>query len=159
MLEAVVVPADPATAPRLRIALGQLAEQDPLIDVRQTTRAELSVSLYGEVQKEVIEATLASEYGIEVAFRETTTICVERPTGTGEAVEILNTPANPFRATIGLRVDPAPPGPASPSGSTSTPGRSRSTSTRRSRLRGQHGGVRSDRSGRGSSAGRSPTAS
>jgi ribosomal protection tetracycline resistance protein len=28
----------------------------------------------------------------------------------GEAVEILNAPDNPFRATIGLRVEPAPPG-------------------------------------------------
>ena len=40
---------------------------------------EISVSLYGEVQKEVIEATLATDFGIEVSFRETTTICIERP--------------------------------------------------------------------------------
>jgi len=38
----------------------------------------------------------------------TTTICVERPRGTGEAVEILHAEANPFAATIGLRIDPAP---------------------------------------------------
>ena len=66
------------------------------------------MSLYGEVQKEVIQATLATDYGIEVGFRETTTICVERPLGTGEAVEILQDETNPFSATIGLRVDPAP---------------------------------------------------
>ena len=65
---------------RLRVALAQLAEQDPLINVRQDdTRRELSVSLYGEVQKEVIQATLASEFGLDVAFRETTPICIERP--------------------------------------------------------------------------------
>ena len=109
--ESVVEPVDPADGQRLRVALGQLAEQDPLIDVRQDdTRAEISVSLYGEVQREVIEATLADEYGLEVSFRETTTICVERPTGSGEAVEILNTPTNPFHADLGLRVEPAPPG-------------------------------------------------
>jgi ribosomal protection tetracycline resistance protein len=108
--EAVVEPADPAEGGRLRVALGQLAEQDPLIDVRQDdTRAEISVSLYGEVQREVIEATLADDYGLEVAFRETTTICIERPAGSGEAVEILNTPTNPFHADLGLRVEPAPP--------------------------------------------------
>jgi ribosomal protection tetracycline resistance protein len=108
--ESVVEPADPADGQRLRVALGQLAEQDPLIDVRQDdTRGETSVSLYGEVQREVIEATLASDYGLAVAFRETTTICVERPTGSGEAVEILNTPTNPFHADLGLRVEPAPP--------------------------------------------------
>ena len=48
--------------------------------MRQDDRAqEISVSLYGEVQKEVIQATLADDYGLDVDFRETTTICVERP--------------------------------------------------------------------------------
>jgi ribosomal protection tetracycline resistance protein len=110
-LESVVVAEDPREEVALRAALAQLAEQDPLIGVRSDeTGRELSVSLYGEVQKEVIEATLARDYGIAVGFRETTTIYVERPAGRGDAVEILNTDANPFRATIGLRVDPAPPG-------------------------------------------------
>jgi ribosomal protection tetracycline resistance protein len=109
--ESVIEPADHADGQRLRVALNQLAEQDPLIDVRQDdTRAEISVSLYGEVQREVIEATLANEYGLEVEFRDVTTICVERPAGSGEAVEILNTPTNPFHADLGLRVEPAAPG-------------------------------------------------
>jgi ribosomal protection tetracycline resistance protein len=106
--ESVVAAVDPADGQRLRVALGQLAEQDPLIGVRQDdTRGEISVSLYGEVQREVIEATLADEYGLEAEFRETTTICIERPAGTGEAVETLNTPSNPFHADLGLRVEPA----------------------------------------------------
>jgi ribosomal protection tetracycline resistance protein len=110
-LESVVAPVDPADGQRLRVALGQLAEQDPLIDVRQDdTRGEISVSLYGEVQREVIEATLADEYGLAAEFHETTTICIERPSGTGEAVELLNTPTNPFHADLGLRVEPAAPG-------------------------------------------------
>jgi ribosomal protection tetracycline resistance protein len=62
------------------------------------------------VQREVIEATLAGEYGLAVEFRETTTICIERPKAAGEAVEILNTPTNPFHADLGLRVEPAAPG-------------------------------------------------
>ena len=107
-LESVVVPADPRDEARLRTALSQLAEQDPLIGVRaDATGRELSVSLYGEVQKEVIEATLARDYGIAVHFRETTTIYVERPAGAGEGLEILNTEENPFRATIGLRIERA----------------------------------------------------
>ena len=110
-LEAVVDPRNADDRHALRVALGQLAEQDPLIDVRQDdVRGEISVSLYGEVQKEVIEATLAVDYGLEVDFRETTTICVERPAGRGEAVEILNTPTNPFHADLGLLVEPAAPG-------------------------------------------------
>ncbi|HEY2311824.1 MAG TPA: translation factor GTPase family protein [Gaiellaceae bacterium] len=109
--EAVVEAVDPADAQRLHVALGQLAEQDPLIDVRQDdTRGETSVSLYGEVQRQAIESTLADDYGLEVAFRETTTICIERPTGSGEAVEILNTPSNPFHTDLGLRIEPSAPG-------------------------------------------------
>jgi ribosomal protection tetracycline resistance protein len=109
LLEAAIDARDPDDRARLRAALTQLAEQDPLIDVRQDDDLdELSVSLYGEVQKQVIEATLAGDYGIDVAFRETTTICVERPAGAGEAVEILHTDTNPFSATVGLRVEPGP---------------------------------------------------
>ncbi len=110
-LESVVVTGNDDDRARLRVALTQLAEQDPLINVRQDdTRQELSVSLYGEVQKEVIQATLANEFDLEVTFRETTPIYVERPTGTGEAVETLHAESNPFLATIGLRIEPAPEG-------------------------------------------------
>ena len=110
-LESVVVPRDLDERQQLRVALMQLAEQDPLINVRQDdSRRELSVSLYGEVQKEVIQATLASEYGLDVSFHETTPIYIERPIGRGEAVELLHADTNPFNATIELRVDPAPAG-------------------------------------------------
>ncbi|MCW2506733.1 MAG: GTP-binding protein [Actinomycetia bacterium] len=108
-LETVVVPSTPDAQGALRTALAQLAEQDPLIAVRQDDdRRELSVSLYGEVQKEVVQATLASEYGLDVRFTETTTICVERPARSGSAAQYLGKAPNPFVATVGLRVDPAP---------------------------------------------------
>ena len=121
-LEAVVFPQRPEQGGSLRAALGQLAEQDPLIDVRQDDhRGEISVSLYGEVQKEVIGATLAREYGIAVDFRETTVVCIERPARVGEAEEILRSKTkanitgrsaplstNPFFATLALRIEPAP---------------------------------------------------
>jgi ribosomal protection tetracycline resistance protein len=106
-LESVIVPAEAADGGRLRLALGQLAEQDPLIQVRQDEREQLCLSLYGEVQKEVIQATLAGDYGLDVTFRGTTVICVERPARSGEAVALLHAASNPFAATIGLRVDPA----------------------------------------------------
>ncbi|MGI8553318.1 MAG: GTP-binding protein, partial [Dehalococcoidia bacterium] len=108
-LETVIVPRHPADKGRLMVALNQLAEQDPLINLRQDDlRQELFVSLYGEVQKEVIQATLASDFQIEVEFRETTTICMERPIGAGAAVELLGKAPNPFLATVGLRIEPAP---------------------------------------------------
>src|ERR1700722_9392697 len=76
-LETVVVPRRRADGGALHVALAQLAEQDPLINLRQDdVRQELLVSLYGEVQKEGVQATLAEEYGIEVGFRGEVTICV-----------------------------------------------------------------------------------
>jgi ribosomal protection tetracycline resistance protein len=106
-MESVVVASTSDDRARLRIALEQLAEQDPLINVRQD-RNEMSMSLYGEVQKEVIQATLANDFGIDVTFRDTTTIYIERPIGNGNAIEFLQQDTNPFSATIGLRVDSAP---------------------------------------------------
>jgi ribosomal protection tetracycline resistance protein len=110
-LETVVEPVRRGAGGALRVALTQLAEQDPLIDVRQDdVRPEISVSLYGEVQKEVLQATLAADYGLEVTFRETTPICVERVVGCGTADELIGTAPNPFLATVGLRVEGAPEG-------------------------------------------------
>jgi ribosomal protection tetracycline resistance protein len=120
-LESVIAPVKAGDGGRLRAALNELAEQDPLINVRQDDeRGEISVSLYGEVQKEVIGETLAREFGVEVWFAPTTTICIERPTGTGEALEVISaathtnisgksspTSENPYAATLGLRIEPA----------------------------------------------------
>ncbi|MFM6847928.1 MAG: GTP-binding protein [Terrabacter sp.] len=110
-LETVVDPVRERDHGRLQAALLQLAEEDPLIDVRRDERRrELAVSLYGEVQKEVIGATLASEFGVEVRFRSSTVVLVERPAGSGRCVERLHSPTNPFNAWLGVRVDPLPPG-------------------------------------------------
>jgi ribosomal protection tetracycline resistance protein len=120
-LEAVVFARQPEESGRLRAALSQLADQDPLIDVRQDDlRHEISVSLYGEVQKEVIQATLERDYGIAADFRETTVVCIERPASSGEAEEIIRAKSktnitgrsspdstNPFNATLALRIEPA----------------------------------------------------
>jgi ribosomal protection tetracycline resistance protein len=108
-LEAAVVPCDPRDGNRLRVALGQLAEQDPLINVRQDDeRQEIYVSLYGAVQKEVIQDTLADDFQIAATFRETTMICIERPLRGASAREVLQSDGHPYSATVGLRVEPGP---------------------------------------------------
>lgn len=110
-LETVVDACDAADRGRLHTALTELAEQDPLIGLRRDElRAETHIRLYGEIQKQVIGALLAEEYGIDVTFRPTTTICREVLTGVGEAVEVIDVEPNPFLATVGLRVEPAPVG-------------------------------------------------
>ena len=55
-MESVVDAHDPADGAQLRVALEELAEQDPFIKVRQDDGLnEMSVSLYGEIQKEIIQ--------------------------------------------------------------------------------------------------------
>ena len=110
-LESAVVPCDPRDSNRLRVALGQLAEQDPLINLRQDDeRQEIYVSLYGAVQKEVIQATLADDFHVAATFRETTMIYIERPLGRASAVEVLQSDSHPYSATVGLHIEPGPAG-------------------------------------------------
>lgn len=108
-LETLIVPRRPAERRTLHAALAQLTEQDPLINLRlDPIRQELFVSLYGEVQKEVIQETLRNDFQIEVEFLETTTMCIERLVGSGAAYEIMGKPSNPFIGTVGLRIEPGP---------------------------------------------------
>ncbi|MGB6456387.1 MAG: translation factor GTPase family protein [Streptosporangiaceae bacterium] len=110
-LETVVTPLQVRDRAALHVALTQLAEQDPLISMRlDDARHATTLALYGEVQQEVIAATLAGDYGIDVRMTEPTTICVERVVRTGQAAEFMDTGGNPFRATLGLRVQPGPAG-------------------------------------------------
>lgn len=108
-LETVVRPRDPAAVPALQVALRTLADQDPLIDLRlDEEQHEVSVRLYGEVQKEVLENQLATDFGVEVTFSETHTIYTERLVRAGDAVEELG--RHPYPATVGIRIEPGPPG-------------------------------------------------
>jgi ribosomal protection tetracycline resistance protein len=110
-LESAVVPRDPRDRNRLAVALGQLAEQDPLINLRQDDeRQEIYVSLYGAVQKEVIQSTLADDFNVAATFRETTMIYIERPRGSASALEVLQSDSHPYSATVGLHVEPGPAG-------------------------------------------------
>jgi ribosomal protection tetracycline resistance protein len=109
-LEASVTAVRRDQGPALRTALAQLADQDPLIGVHTGNDGLPTVALYGRVQQEVLGGTLEDEYGIEVEFADASVLHVERPRGTGEAVLRLNTDANPYHATIGLRIEPGVPG-------------------------------------------------
>lgn len=106
-LESVVRPVDPERRPALFEALRQLSEQDPLIDARlDPFDSEITVSIYGEIQKEVLADRLVQEYGVAVSFLQTQTVHIERVTGVGEA-EDNRTYGN---AELGLRIGPGPVG-------------------------------------------------
>jgi ribosomal protection tetracycline resistance protein len=107
-LEVIVVPHTAADTPKLYNALQNISEQDPFVEVRQNPRdGTLSVRLCGEVQKEVIEDTLLNDYGVKVEFRETNTICIERPIGVGNGLEVGDK-ADPYKGKVGLRIEPGP---------------------------------------------------
>jgi ribosomal protection tetracycline resistance protein len=106
ILESVVRPVRPEEAAALFTALTRLSEEDPLIDVRRRGH-DVSVRLYGEVQKEVLRSMLAEGAGIEVEFEPTSTLYVEKPVGCGEAVEEMDPEQRLyFFATVGLQVEP-----------------------------------------------------
>ena len=64
--------------------------------------------LYGEVQKEVVEARLRREFRVQAIFEEIKPAYFERPIGIGEATTEFDphSHSEEFWATIGLRVEP-----------------------------------------------------
>jgi ribosomal protection tetracycline resistance protein len=104
-----VVARDPARQGDLHRALTELADIDPLIAVRPD-RGAVRISIYGEVQQQVLAHMLAAESGIEADFRGTTVVCVERPSSAGTAVLRMGEPGHLYGYTLGVRVEPAAPG-------------------------------------------------
>ncbi|MCK7624273.1 TetM/TetW/TetO/TetS family tetracycline resistance ribosomal protection protein [Streptomyces sp. RS10V-4] len=103
--------AAPGAPARLYAALRRLSEQDPLLHAAPGPDGATSVLLHGEIQKEIIAATLAHDFGIDAVFEPSSTVCLERPAGVGEASEEIGRQAvgpGGFWATVGLRVEPAP---------------------------------------------------
>ncbi|MED2116428.1 TetM/TetW/TetO/TetS family tetracycline resistance ribosomal protection protein [Bacillus thuringiensis] len=90
----------------LYAALMELCEEDPLIKVwKDDVHNELYIRLFGEVQKEVIETTLYEKYNLQVTFSNTRVVCIEKPIGLGNSVEVMGEKENPFYATVGFKVE------------------------------------------------------
>lgn len=106
-LETVVTAAE-ADRSKVHEALAGMAEQDPLIDLRVGVDGELVVSLYGEVQRDVLREQLLRDYGVRSEFSRTRTVFIERLDGVGSAAEGIW--SSGFPAGLGLRVGPAPVG-------------------------------------------------
>lgn len=108
-LETVVRAKHPHQAAPLRSALLALADQDPLLRARPAPSGATSLPLYGEVQLEVLAATLAQDFGIETEFEPSRVRFLERPDGTGEACEEIQRHDHlGYWATVGLRIGPGP---------------------------------------------------
>ena len=105
--ESTIRPVDPTRRGDLHRALRALAEQDPLIGLRRDPGSgELSVTLYGEIQKEVITDTLAEDFGLDVHFGQTVTLLREKPAGSNRVGIDVGEPGNPHVAGLHLLVEP-----------------------------------------------------
>ncbi len=110
-MEARVEASEPEKNRQLYQALTELSEEDPLIKVsKETFHNEIYLRIFGEVQKEVLAAMVQERYGLTVAFSDTRVVCIEKPRGTGRALDVRGGEGNPFVATIGFRVEPGSPG-------------------------------------------------
>jgi len=104
-LQTIVTAADPDDTTDLFHALADLAAHDPLIDARFVGDGRARVLLFGEVQQQVLAATLAEEYGIAAEFAPAELRHLERPVGRGRAVR-SGYPLG-MAAVVGLAVEPA----------------------------------------------------
>ena len=110
-MQTTVVASDPDRTTDLHRALSELADIDPLIQVRPGRHnGGLRISVYGQVQQEVIAELLAADYGLEVEFSATGVVCIERPARTGSAVRRLGDPGHLHGYTLGAQVEPTAPG-------------------------------------------------
>lgn len=90
---------------QLHAALSDLTEEDPFLQYSQDTKtSENVIHVFGKVQQEILLETILQQYGIEAVFSAPRVICIEKPYGTGEAVEYIG--ECPFYATVGIRVEP-----------------------------------------------------
>jgi ribosomal protection tetracycline resistance protein len=108
-LQALVEPEDPTQRTALYAGLTELADEDPLVDLRvDKDHGEAALRLHGEVQKEVIAALLEERFDVRARFLETSVLCLERVVGVGSSVDRIREGDNPYLAGIGLRVEAAP---------------------------------------------------
>jgi len=84
-----------------------LSEEDPLLQIETNNiEKEIYISLFGDIQMDVIKSILEEIYDIKVRFSDTMILYKETARGTSESLVFMNRELNPFWATVGLRVEP-----------------------------------------------------
>lgn len=84
-----------------------LAEEDPLLELEVGDLLnDIYLNLFGEIQMEILESIIKEKYGFDINFSDATTIYKEAPKGTGASIAHFNEPMNPFRAAVGIKVEP-----------------------------------------------------
>ncbi|MCL2708169.1 MAG: hypothetical protein FWF03_03530, partial [Defluviitaleaceae bacterium] len=95
---------------RLIDSTRELCAEDPLLNMRwEPEQRELTLSVTGKMQMEVLESMFWTRFGLEVRFAEPTVIYKETPVAAGEGYEAYTMP-KPCWAIIRLKIEPLPTG-------------------------------------------------
>ena len=80
-----IFPINRADRPRLLDALSEMNLEDRQLGFTVDKKSQITLKLFGEIQKEFIKTQLQDKYGIEAEFSKTTTIFKETPIGVGKS--------------------------------------------------------------------------
>ncbi len=101
-----VHPEGPNGFSRLLEALRELTDEDPLLDLQWRPEVrELSVTVMGAIQVEVLQSLLRSRFQIAALFEPPTVIYRETPAGVGEGYEAYTMP-KPCWAILRFLIEP-----------------------------------------------------
>lgn len=109
LLRVKVAPEDGDTS-ALLAALGELADEDPLLDLLYNAeKQEIQIRITGAIQLEVIGALLKERYNLGAVFSPPSVIYKETPAAAGEGFEAYTMP-KPCWAVVRLLIEPGKPG-------------------------------------------------
>lgn len=105
-----VIPQDPAQLYELYTALDEIAAEDPKLNLEYyPEEQEISISIMGRIQLEVLSALLRERYGLTVTYSQPTVIYQETPAKKGVGFDAYTMP-KPCWAVIELEIEPGPRG-------------------------------------------------
>lgn len=111
LLQIGIAPQEGVTRPALLTALSRLTEEDPFLQLAiHPVTEEITLRLFGLLQREILESLLLERFSIRAAFTPMRTLYKEQPTEPVEAEIRIWETKNLHEAGVALRLEPLPPG-------------------------------------------------
>lgn len=106
-LKVKVKPSDKGLSIKLYEILKMIADEDPMLELETgEIEKDIYINLFGEIQMEILKSLIKDKYGIDISFSDMLTIYKETPVKAASAEAHFNEKMNPFRAEIGLKIEP-----------------------------------------------------
>lgn len=107
LLNVGIEPIPPAQRRQLLEALNMLAMEDPYLDLTINDETEeISLKLFGNLQKEIIHSLIKERHGLDCKFDSIRTIRKVKPKHTVTCIVPINSKGNLLRAGVGLTLEP-----------------------------------------------------